>query len=374
MACDLDPGLAAVSCRAENFDRDSWLKWTSNATTRWGNGPQWDFELGEVPIPVVTVVSFEVCQGSDCQVVSTSVDTSTLASTAPADPGEPSTATSAPTTTTVPELDPPVLERFPIGPFGPYDPSSQTSGVLEFNSDRFIRDGYLRPIIEYAGEIPQHHVLNGTIEFHVPSDTLVYAPIDGIVEAFGWHDNEGLHQDWDDWSIRLKPLSDGRPAAEPGAAPAPFTWIVGIDHVVSLSCPRPRNWPDVCRLLPVVDGVELELGMTVRSGQILGYAGNLADYEDTGLDGRVEISVDQGTDDWRINKGYCPLLFLTAEARATIGAEIRDFMVAYETWADDPDVYDQDEMVVPGCYYARADYDKYSGGEWADETWYKELE
>ncbi|MCH2627534.1 MAG: hypothetical protein MKZ75_05595 [Acidimicrobiales bacterium] len=49
-------------------------------------------------------------------------------------------------------------------------------------------------------------------------------------------------------------------------------------------------------------------------------------------------------------------------------------MVAYENWADDSGAYNEAEMVIPGCYYARAEYDNSSGGEWAEETWYKTLE
>ena len=369
--CEIKEQPAKVICEARDYASDSSLQWASNATTRWGNGPNWDFDLGEMPVPATIQISLEICAGSDCEIVLTDLDSGELATPVPqSSQAEPATSVQE-TVLSASDVAPPVLGRLPIGPFAPYDSESGHSGVLEFNWARFVRDKTMQPFISYGGQLPKRETLNSTLEFHVPSDTLVYAPMNGIVETIYWHDNEGLHQDWDDWGIMIKPLSDNRPPTD--GAPAPFTWIVEIDHVVSLNCPRPRVWPDVCRLLPVIDGVELQVGMTVKEGQVLGYAGNLADYENTGLKGRTEISVQQTTDDWRINNGYCPLLFLAPGKQSEIEDEIRDYMVAYENWADDSGAYNEAEMVIPGCYYARAEYDNSSGGEWAEETWYKTL-
>ena len=370
--CEIKEQPAKVICEARDYASDSSLQWASNATTRWGNGPNWDFDLGEIPVPATVQISLEICAGSDCEIVLTDLDPGELATPVPqSSQAEPATSVQE-TVLSASDVAPPVLGRLPVGPFAPYDSASGRSGVLEFNWARFVRDKTMQPLIAYGGQLPKREPLNSTLEFHVPSDTLVYAPMNGIVETIYWHDNEGLHQDWDDWGIMIKPLSDNRPPTD--GAPAPFTWIVEIDHVVSLNCPRPRVWPDVCRLLPIIDGVELEVGMTVREGQVLGYAGNLSDYENTGLKGRTEISVQQTTDDWRMNNGYCPLLFLATGKRLEIEDEIRDYMAAYENWADDSDAYNEDEMVSSGCYYARAEYDNSSGGEWAEETWYKALE
>ena len=370
--CEIKEQPAKVICEARDYAADSSLQRASNATTRWGNGPNLSFDLGEIPVPATVQISLEICAGSDCEIVRTDLDSGELATPVPqSSQAQPATSVQE-TVLSASDVAPPVLDRLPVGPFAPYDSASGRSGVLEFNWARFVRDKTMQPFISYGGQLPKRETLNSTLEFHVPSDTLVYAPMDGIVETIYWHDNEGLHQDWDDWGIMIKPLSDNRPPTD--GAPAPFTWIVEIDHVVSLNCPRPRVWPDVCRLLPVIDGVELQVGMTVKEGQVLGYAGNLADYENTGLKGRTEISVQQTTDDWRINNGYCPLLFLAPGKQSEIEDEIRDYMVAYENWADDSGAYNEAEMVIPGCYYARAEYDNSSGGEWAEETWYKTLE
>lgn len=372
VVCEIKEQPAKVICEARNYASESNLQWASNATTRWGNGPNWDFDLGEIPVPRTIEISLEICAASDCEILQTDLDSGQIATPIPENSQAQPTISVQETVLSASDVAPPVLGRLPIGPFAPYDPASGHSGVLEFNSARFIRDKTMQPFIPYGGQLPKREQLNSTLEFHVPSDTLVYAPMDGTVETIYWHDNEGLHQDWDDWGIMIKPLSDNRPPTD--GAPAPFTWIVEIDHVVSLNCQRPRIWPDVCRLLPVIEGVELEVGMTVKEGQVLGYAGNLADYENTGLKGRTEISIQQTTDDWQINNGYCPLLFLARSKRLEIENEIRDYISAYEKWADDANAYNEGEMVSPGCYYARAEYDNSPGGEWGEETWHKTLD
>ena len=353
-----------ILCEAENLPQSGSLKWTSNATTRWESGPQWDFALGESSIPAITLVSLEICQESDCQVVSTTVDTSALVPSVVTDSGTPSTTTSAPSTTTsapstttVLVPDPPLLQRLPIGPLGPYDPTSNTSGVLSLNADRLLNgQAATFPGLSEYGRPLNETKLSWAIGFHVPGDTLVYVPLDSTVENFSWHDSGGQIQSWDDWSIRLKPISDQRPPAPEGHAPDSFTWLVEIDHLVSLNCPRPRVWPDRCDRLPIINGVELHRGMILEEGQVLGYVGHLADYADTGLNGHVEMQINYTTDDWRLTKSYCPFDFLTGTARATIESEWNDFMAVYETWAGDSGVYDEEKMITPGCRYLRADH------------------
>ena len=370
-----------ILCEAENLPQSGSLKWTSNATTRWENGPQWDFALGEGSIPAITLVSLEICRESDCQEVSTTVDTSALVPSVANDSGTPSTTTSAPSTTTsapsattVLVPDPPLLQRLPIGPLGPYDPTSNTSGVLSLNADRLLNNqaAAFPPLSEYGRPLNETK-LGWAIGFHVPGDTLVYVPLDSTVENFGWHDSGGQIQSWDDWSIHLKPISDQRPPAPEGHAPDSFTWLVEIDHLVSLNCPRPRVWPDRCDRLPIINGVELHRGMILEEGQILGYVGHLADYASTGLNGHVEMQIIYTTDDWRLTKSYCPFDFLTGAARATIESEWNDFMAVYETWAGDSGVYDEEKMITPGCRYRRADHLN-DGSEFGQTTPFAEPE
>ena len=62
VSCVLDADQEMILCEAENLPQSGSLKWTSNATTQWQYGPQWDFALGEVSIPAITQVSLENCQ------------------------------------------------------------------------------------------------------------------------------------------------------------------------------------------------------------------------------------------------------------------------------------------------------------------------
>ena len=63
--CEIKEQPAKVICEARDYASDSSLQWASNATTRWGNGPNWDFDLGEIPVPAPVQMSLEICAGSD---------------------------------------------------------------------------------------------------------------------------------------------------------------------------------------------------------------------------------------------------------------------------------------------------------------------
>ena len=374
-SCTFDESELKVSCEAVGVNQSSELNWTSNATSRWQNGPEWEFTLGEILIPAETKVYLEVCLDEDCQMpltVSTTLDTAAFAKSSNQDSDQ--TATVEPIETTFYEPKPPVLQRFPIGPFGPYDLVTRTSGVLRLH-DRFLNNdeaSIFPPLSEYGRPIGDTKT-SWAVGFHVPGDTLVYIPFDSTVESFSWHDSGGQIQSWDDWSIRLKPISDPRPPSPEGAAPEEFTWLVEIDHVVSLDCPRPRIWPERCYELPIIDGVELYTGMTLQEGQVLGYVGHLADYENTGLNGHVEIQVNYITEDWRLTKSYCPFNFLTDTARENIQSEWQVFTDSFESWVGDSSLYEQENEVTTGCRILRADHLN-DGSEYGVSTTFTEPE
>ena len=81
--CEIKEQPAKVICEARDYASDSSLQWASNATTRWGNGPNWDFDLGEIPVPATVQISLEICAGSDCEIVRTDLDSGELATPVP---------------------------------------------------------------------------------------------------------------------------------------------------------------------------------------------------------------------------------------------------------------------------------------------------
>lgn len=287
----------------------------------------------------------------------------------------PPTPTPTPSPTPDPKANPPVLKSLLLGKFGPYDSYTQTSGAFHFNSAYFL-DGQqvVGPLMDF-GRVGyksfEPELISGNMEFRVPSDTLVYAPIDGIVEKISWHSSGGQHADWDDWSIAIKPLSDKRPPSPLGNAPPPNTWLVEIDHLASIECPRPRVMPDICNTPLTIDGQEIIRGHEIRAGQILGYVGNLADYQKTGLNGRVELQINRTTDDWWINEGHCPVLFLDESIRSIWVSAIENYMRDYEAWSGSTEEYNESAMVVPGCHYSSVTYDQSTGGKYSSETWFK---
>ena len=113
--------------------------------------------------------------------------------------------------------------------------------------------------------------------------------------------------------------------------------------------------------------------MTLQEGQVLGYVGHLADYENTGLNGHVEIQVNYTTDDWRLTKSYCPFDFLTDTARENIQSEWQVFTDNFESWVGDSSVYDQENEVSTGCRILRADHFN-DGSEYGVSTAFTEAE
>ena len=75
VSCTLDAEQLKISCRATGEREGSQLKWTSTASWANSQGSRWDFKIDEL-IGTGTKVFLEECQGSNCQIVETSIDTS----------------------------------------------------------------------------------------------------------------------------------------------------------------------------------------------------------------------------------------------------------------------------------------------------------
>ena len=129
--------------------------------------------------------------------------------------------------------------------------------------------------------------------------------------------------------------------------------------------------PEICDTPLMLEGEEIKPGSEITAGQILRYVGNLADYGKTGLNGRVEIQINRTTDDWWITEGYCPILFLDKDISSIWTVAIENYMRDYETWADNTEIYDENNMVIPGCHYSNVTYDKSTGVKYSSQEWVK---
>jgi hypothetical protein len=81
--CTLDSEHLRISCRATGHEEGSHLTWTSTASWAYGGGSQWEFTIDEELLGLQARVLLEECQGSACQTVDTSVDTSAFFSPVP---------------------------------------------------------------------------------------------------------------------------------------------------------------------------------------------------------------------------------------------------------------------------------------------------
>ena len=95
--CMFDDSVPKISCQAVGATQGSHLRWESNVYG-WNTGTFYEVELLEQHqlVPEV-VVNLQECQGSDCESVTTTIDTSVIAQT-PTTTAAPATTTAAPTT------------------------------------------------------------------------------------------------------------------------------------------------------------------------------------------------------------------------------------------------------------------------------------
>ena len=97
-ACTFDESAPRISCTASGNSAGSQLRWESNISG-WNTGPSYEIPLEqEYQLVPEVIVTLEECQGSSCQTVETSVDTSILVPS----PIDQSTDLTAPSTTSVP--------------------------------------------------------------------------------------------------------------------------------------------------------------------------------------------------------------------------------------------------------------------------------
>ena len=226
------------------------------------------------------------------------------------------------------------LKNLLIQNFGPdYDNYTKTFGDIIFNENHthLVFDEFGR--IHNAGQEDQYY--NPNFEIKAPADTLLVSPIDGVITYIKWQPTEGYTQD--DWEIIIKPSMSSK-------------WGISIDHITSIDCDRKNNSQLKCSLPLKIDGQEIVERTTVKSGQIIGYVGNWDDYNNSGINGRTELTVFE-----QIGSGHfinhCPMVYLDDKSSAESLTSIINLMFYYEQWSSNTDIYDEDSMVHPGCIY-----------------------
>ena len=232
--------------------------------------------------------------------------------------------------------DPPFLYNLLITNWGPYEPTTGVSGDFEFKSELQLVffDEFGR--VHSAGTPGAYD--NPTFEYKVPRDTLVYIPINGVIDFFQFQPTSSYVQD--DWELMIKPARNS-------------DWAVVIDHVVSLSCDRTSR--AVCQNPLTVNGEEIYSGMQVKAGDVIGYVGNYEDGEGGSVFGRTEISIGKyvrvGNQQQDFNN-FCPTNYLHPTVKDSIQNSVNQIMASYESWSGNTNFYDESNMVAPGCWYS----------------------
>jgi hypothetical protein len=229
----------------------------------------------------------------------------------------------------------PLLRNFLIERLGPYDELTATYGALEFH--RTLPGAMFEPFgsAQLAGQANGY--LSPTFRFKAPLDTVLVAPISGVITYLEWQPSKAFRVE-DDWEMHITPT-----AFSP--------WSVGIDHVVSLNCERGVRSPGSCNTALTTSGKSLQVGDSVVAGQPIGYIGNWLNDEKGLTYGHTELSIFKYTQDYTSVIHYCPSMFLESDSGYEYTTRIINLMLSYEHWTTDESVYDQDSMIVPGCLY-----------------------
>ena len=229
------------------------------------------------------------------------------------------------------DAGPPALQNLLIKNFGPYSRSEGTSGDFRFDRrfDGTVFDEFGR--LHNVGQSNEY--ANPTFEYKLPADTQIVAPINGVIDLIAWQPTTSYKQD--DWEVMIKPSRGS-------------SWTVVIDHIVSIDCDRSSQ--TICDLPLTIDGQELQPGMAVQAGQVIGYVGNWDDQSGSKIMGRTELTIGEHKDDGFYNQ--CPTMMLAEDVQQALKIGVSSFMTDYESWSGDSGAYAQDKMVAPGCLYS----------------------
>ena len=229
----------------------------------------------------------------------------------------------------------PKLQNLLIANLGPWDTNDSSFGDLKYNQQfsKTVFDDF--GMLHNKGQADQYD--NPPFEFRAPADTILLAPVSGVVDMLNWQPSETYTQD--DWDIVIKPSQGSM-------------WGINIDHIVSIDCDRTGSTPVVCNLPLKVNGTILSKGSVIEAGQVLGYIGNWRDYDKTGINGRTELTVMKYFDDYSGVTNYCPTMYLNETIEQYFKSAVQELMDSYETWIGNSSIYNQEDMVAPGCRYS----------------------
>lgn len=228
----------------------------------------------------------------------------------------------------------PRLQNLLIERLGPYDGSVATFGDLQYDADfpGLMFESFGRT--QLAGQSREY--LNTTFTFKAGLDTVLIAPISGVITYLEWQPSDSSLQD--DWEMHI---------TETAFSP----WVVGIDHIVSLDCDRGSPSPQACDAPLTASGETLQAGDSVVAGQPIGYIGNWLGDEAGIVFGHTELGVFKYANDYSSVTHYCPTYYLDAQREVAYKARLNDLMKSYEEWSKDDSAYAQEIMVNPGCLY-----------------------
>jgi hypothetical protein len=183
--------------------------------------------------------------------------------------------------------------------FGPWDPVTNTAGDFVFlvrERKLFLEFG---AVVSAEGggtkELP-------TFEYRLRRDALVRAIADGRVIRAVFQEETG------DYEFLMESTQDP-------------SFQVGYDHVLN----------------PTVS-----LGDIVRAGDVLGNPGTWSAQL-----GRFEIMINNT----ETGLSYCPFSFFDPAFKGQYQQGVSVFIADWETFKGDPDIYDEENHVCPGCRY-----------------------
>jgi flagellar motility protein MotE (MotC chaperone) len=230
---------------------------------------------------------------------------------------------------------PPKLQNLLLENLGPWDINDTSFGDLKYDRrfGKTIFDDF--GMLHNQGQPDQYD--NPTFEFRAPAGTILLAPVSGVVDMLDWQPSKSYTQD--DWDLVIKPSQGSM-------------WGINIDHIVSIDCDRTGATPVVCDLPLRVNGSIITTGSVIEAGQVLGYIGNWRDYDKTGINGRTELTVMKYFDDYSGVTNYCPTMYLDETIEQYFKSAVQELMNTYETWIGNSSIYNQEDMVAPGCRYS----------------------
>ncbi len=223
------------------------------------------------------------------------------------------------------------MQNLAVDKLGPYKSEQSTFGSLHYDP---LFSG---PVFSEFGDARTHGqngatVWNPTFEFKAPADTILLAPISGFISYAKWQSFEG------DWEIHIVSDMDSRIR-------------VGIDHIVSIDCDRGTDVLIPCDMPLRVGGTILSEYTPVVAGETLGYFGNWFGDSGTDINGRTELMVFEYINDYEGVLNHCPTLYLDAEVEQHLTNRIQNLMSSFEIWSGDASIYDEQNMIAPGCLY-----------------------